>query len=247
MGMGGAARALVNDATATCWNPAMLGAAEEFGFTLSDRVGYEQMNQGYAGLVAPAWGGAVGLSATYFDAGGLDGTNELGEETGEFDATDMSVSVGFGFSATHQLRLGASAGTVISKIDESEEACMLGGVGVAFDVTPEIRVAGVVQNLGTELGEDKLPLVVGGGIGWQTSSISIEGDFANYSGGAYGALGGEYLLGPVALRAGYSSRADAGSGLHAALGFLWDRFFLDYAYVPIGDLGADHHISIGVK
>lgn len=248
MAMGGASRALVDDATAIYWNPAMLSVIDGATFAVSDRIGYADVNQGHAGFAVPLWGGAAGASATYFDAGGLDGTNDAGESTGQFDATDLSVNLGYGVAVGEAFRLGLGVGSILSKIDDSEENAVTGSLGAAYDVSPEIRIAAVVQNVGTELGEDALPTFVGGGIGWRAGSLALEGDVGKPSGGdVYFAAGGEYLIGPLALRGGYSSRADAGDGLHAGIGVLWERFFVDYAYVPMGDLGTNHHVSIGMR
>jgi hypothetical protein len=248
MAMGGASRALVEDATAVYWNPAMLGAIDRTVFVASDRVGYADMNQGYAGLATPLWNGVLGVSATYFDAGGLEGTDDQGDPTGQFDASDLSFDLGYGMTLGSAFYLGFGAGSVLSRIDESDESTFTGSLGAAYDLSPAIRVGAVVQNLGGDLGKDGLPTLVGGGVGWRWGSLALEGDVASPSGeDGYVAVGGEYMIGPLALRAGYSSQADAGDGLHAGLGIQWDRFFLDYAYVPMGDLGADHHISIGMR
>ncbi len=68
----------------------------------------------------------------------------------------------------------------------------------------------------------------------------------------YLALGAEYLLNKnFAFRAGYQfghASDDLGSGLvglGAGLGLKFDSFALDYAYVPFGDLGDTHRMTLG--
>ena len=40
---------------------------------------------------------------------------------------------------------------------------------------------------------------------------------------------------------------DIGQGLTAGIGYKFGRICLDYAYVPYGDLGDTHRISLGMK
>ncbi|GAG58644.1 unnamed protein product, partial [marine sediment metagenome] len=52
----------------------------------------------------------------------------------------------------------------------------------------------------------------------------------------------------MALRVGYrTGPADEGSGLTVGAGFRAGRILLDYAFVPYGDLGNTHRISLGMK
>ncbi len=63
-------------------------------------------------------------------------------------------------------------------------------------------------------------------------------------------FGAEYLLGILALRAGYRSdikdNIDSASGISAGLGLKLGSFDLNYAWVPYGDLGTANRLSIGI-
>jgi len=51
----------------------------------------------------------------------------------------------------------------------------------------------------------------------------------------------------LALRAGYRTGQDIGSGMSAEVGLRIGKIDLDYAYVPYGDLGNTHRISLEIK
>jgi hypothetical protein len=55
------------------------------------------------------------------------------------------------------------------------------------------------------------------------------------------------LSSAIALRAGYRSGRDIGSGLSAGLGFRLDRVGIDYAYVPYAELGDTHRFSLQIQ
>ncbi len=64
-------------------------------------------------------------------------------------------------------------------------------------------------------------------------------------------IGAEYWYGNFALRLGYKTDfimdIDALSGLSAGMGFKWQSYQADYAFVPYGDLGFTHRVSLSVK
>jgi hypothetical protein len=53
----------------------------------------------------------------------------------------------------------------------------------------------------------------------------------------------------VALRTGYQfgRNTGAGSGFSVGMGLTFSNLGLDYAFVPYGDLGDTHRISLGYK
>ncbi|MCK4418849.1 hypothetical protein KAV79_03495, partial [Candidatus Aerophobetes bacterium] len=64
----------------------------------------------------------------------------------------------------------------------------------------------------------------------------------------YYCLGAEWSLRNVlALRVGYKTNQDIGNGITAGIGLKMGKTSIDYAYVPYGDLGNTHRISLGIK
>jgi hypothetical protein len=48
----------------------------------------------------------------------------------------------------------------------------------------------------------------------------------------------------MSLRLGFGTRNDAGPGITAGVGWALRDFDLDYAFVPYGDLGVSHRLSV---
>jgi len=98
--MGGASRASANDATAIYWNPGQLAEVDTRSIYLSNRFGGLGMHQGFFGAVMPIKQGTVGVAATYFTSGGIDGLDENAVSTGDFKASDILISGALGKDIT---------------------------------------------------------------------------------------------------------------------------------------------------
>jgi len=71
---------------------------------------------------------------------------------------------------------------------------------------------------------------------------------------AYWSLGAEYWVSPnLAVRGGYQFGHGADQlqsqfvGLGVGLGIKFSRFTMDYAFLPYGDLGNTHRITVGLR
>ena len=264
--MGGAARASVNDASALSWNPARLTVIGKRSFYLANRFGYVDMNQGYFGAAAPlALGsippGVAAISGTYFGAGDMIGRDDTGAETGEFSASDLMINTGFGTTLKDALSVGLSAGALFSTIDDSKESAflmsiglsggltdILGLMGKSSTLTENVDVALVIGNIGSNLGNDDLPTLFSLGASWQRRQLMVEADITSISKGSTNiALGAEYLMNRFALRGGYNSQADAGSGFSLGIGIFVRDFTIDYAFVPMGDLGNNNYLGVALR
>ncbi len=61
-------------------------------------------------------------------------------------------------------------------------------------------------------------------------------------------IGAEYVaLKMAALRIGYNGRNEADSGITAGGGIRINNLFVDYTFVPFGDLGNSHRMSLSYK
>lgn len=116
-----------------------------------------------------------------------------------------------------------------------------------------------VRNLGTPVKfirqSDSLPILAGLGVEYslwgKNIFLNLEGDYhpaeARFSthAGVEGLIHGAEAL-DFALRAGYQTGAADGSGPGISLGagMVFSNWTLDYAFVPYGDLGTTHRISL---
>ncbi|MDM7917249.1 MAG: PorV/PorQ family protein [Candidatus Eisenbacteria bacterium] len=165
-GMGRAAVATVNDATANWWNPAALAGLNQRVFSLmhtqlvpglADDVYYEYL--GYAQHLE-GWGG-VGASLIFLTYGKSVATDEQGIEKGTFSSYEVAPSISLG----SQIAKGLSAGITLKYVyvnlapaDVTQDGQAGTGDTFAADLAALYEVPGVpvrvgvnVQNLGPNI------------------------------------------------------------------------------------------------
>lgn len=247
--LGGATRTLVADPSALQWNPAGLAFNDGVVLLASHRSGIVDTGDSYLGAAAPFVGGTVAGAAGQFSAGDLEGRDDQGEPTSDFDAGNLVVTMGYGLQAGEHLALGASGGWVRDRIDESVENAVFLSAGGLYRPTHHLRIAAVVANLGSKLGEDPLPTELAAAVGAVGDSWAAEiGVVAPLRSTPSLAMGAEYsVVEPFALRAGYDTSRDVGSGGSFGFGIEVRQLRIDYAYVPVAELGDEHHMALRVS
>ena len=263
--MGEAYSAVADEASALYWNPgamtrilqksasATLMHAPYVASSFFDYVSYAKNING-----TDAWG----TSLQYFSAGAITQTDNTGFDQGSFTPYDMAASAGY----AHRFDLfsvGASAKYVRSVILTSAQTAALDlGVVSAPLCHDKLRLSGVVTNLGGKLKfdqeSDRLPLAYRAGAAYQVNKrwLASMDVVLPVDNSPYAAIGSEYLwpMGRdwnMAARAGYNSQ-NAGdqngfSGLSFGLGMNFQSISIDYALVPLGDLGLTHRISVSFR
>ncbi len=247
--MGGAFTALADDSTSLYWNPAGLAQMKEGELSATYNLWFEDVRQGYLSIGFPSLGGTLGLAANYVDMGTLEGRDEAGNPTGNFTASDLELMVGYAKKISPKLSFGFGAGIIQDTIAEDKKSAFLANVGLLTEVSKPLILGFAVQNLGSQLGSDPLPLTLRLGLALKRSPFMIALDLVKPTDDdTYYCAGAEWWIEKiVALRVGYKSNQDAGSGFTAGLGFKVATVDLDYAYVTYGNLGNTHRISLGSK
>lgn len=99
------------------------------------------------------------------------------------------------------------------------------------------------------MGEAALSKSLRGGIALKLGNIALSADAVSPNDNdTYFCAGAEFHLGDlVVLRGGYTSGQDTGEGYTAGVGFNTSRLSVDYAYVPYGDLGDTHRVSLSMR
>lgn len=134
-------------------------------------------------------------------------------------------------------------------IKEDRKTAFLATVGFLYPVGERLTLGLAAQNIGSRLGADPLPLTFKLGAASRLKNLTLALDVAKpQDNEIYYCLGAEWWLkDALALRAGYKTHRDAGEGITAGIGLKMGKVSLDYAYVPYGDLGSTHRISLGIK
>jgi len=187
--------------------------------------------------------------------------NEEGVEQGTFGANDGAITAGFahefdsfwlGLTKIEHLGVGVQAKAITEYIDDKRAMSYAMDAGV-FYRGEIVRLGASIQNLGStmklNIEEFALPTTMTMGASvvlFETSRVGVDvgqelGHNIMFRGG------GEYCLGKsIALRAGYvytdEKRAD--SGITAGFGVTIADIAIDYAFVPYGDLGDTHRMSL---
>jgi hypothetical protein len=253
--LGGAYSALAYDAYAPVHNPAGLGFLERTEFSGMHLTYLEDMNYEFASFTHPVTiGHSIGASIQYFRPGDIDGLNDSGNPTGSFSGSYAAYSLAYGQEISERLALGVATKVIRAAIADYSSHAYGVDVGSLYQLSDHLMVAGGVANLGTRLkfinDSDPLPLAYRLGASyfpWKFVHLAAQGEYSQ-SDLLTGRFGVEWH--PVtlfSLRAGYKTdtikELSALAGLTTGVGVhLWGQE-LDYAWVPLGDLGTTHYFS----
>jgi len=232
----------------TAANFLKIGVGEKAEILTMYNMHFQEVKQGYLSLAFPLLGGTIGLGANYVDMGKIEGRDEYGNPTEEFGASDIQVSLGYANKVSSKLMFGVSAGMLQETIAEDKKSTYVGNVGLLL-IGESLSLGLACQNIGSKLGEDPLPLTYRGGIALGLGSLTLAADAVKeIDSDIYYCAGLEWWTGNfLALRAGYRTNQDIGSGISYGIGLKISKIQLDYAYVPYGDLGNTQRVSLGIK
>ncbi len=215
--------------------------------------------------------GTIAGDLSFFDAGNLTKRDTAGNAQGTFPYKAMLATIAYGrkvYEAENswQVLCGASARLLQEEADNEKANNMSFDAGTLLLTPLELLSFGfAVQNVGGKMSyaseKYDLPLnfKTGAALWLLDNSFIVAMDLNKpFYGRNWMALGTEYLLqDTLAFRVGYSTLSDAANGLSAGFGFKvrdLDLSFMyarelniDYAFVPSGDLGDIHRITLLFK
>jgi hypothetical protein len=261
LAMAGAAVSTVDDANAIYWNPARLAPLTQTSLTATYASLFEDQSQGFLGAATPLGDhGVLGLGVNYLTVADIEkraGDTESADSM--FKDQEYSVALSYARKGVlwDSLDLGANAKLIQQSLDTYKESAYAVDLGAAYRATEKITAGLTVQNLGSDLGEDSLPVLVKAGADvrlFQSKlSLALDGDAWVTDERYTGSAGTEFWLAkPLALRAGYRfgqgpDNLGGASGLSVGVGFHFSSLSLDYAFLPSGDLGDTHRMSFGAR
>ncbi len=264
--MGETSAAFAEGAESLFWNPA--GLARMRHDAPSDLVvGYSALLQTtYEGSVAyaqPLGPGVFGTSLLYFSQAPQTAYSTTGDSSGQFTPYDMALGASYGMTVSGLL-VGATLKMIRSSIADAAGTTAAVDLGVQAPHVSElgdgpIDLGAAITNLGPAMAigstPSPLPFAARGGVMWHiTPQFSAAGDLVlPVDNSPYVAIGGEFAIpfsgGSAALRAGFNQNRtrtlNGFTGVTAGAGVQFDKFRVDYAWVPFGELGATNRISLG--
>lgn len=267
--MGGAYTAVANDATSLYWNPAGLSqvarmsAAYMYNRYVAD-IAFNYFAYAQRLNDTSVLGGAV----RYMDGGTETNTDVNGLSVGQFRPRSYVYELGYGqyiadlADFEREISLGVTGRFLHSDMIARADG-FAGDLGLQahyYDAYYPHHFGIVFQNVGQgqkfDDVRDTLPFRarLGGSIQWNRHFLTSIEAVAPLSNQPYGVLGGEWTLEAdrrlkTFLRAGFDSQ-QVSNGLESfraatfGVGVQAGDFALDYALVPLGNLGDTHRFSV---
>lgn len=275
VGMGEVFVAIADDATALFWNPAGIVQISRPQIVFMHSLWFQGVNYDYLAYVQSLPGPGnekFGVSATFLHSGDMVRTTEdaSGNYTGAagiFVTTDLALGLSYAWEVSRKHSLGASLKLIRSTIDDAVGYGLCVDFGYLLRLIPDLSIGLNLQNglvsmpirfyreLESISASNSLPVNFKAGIAYKYMEgrllLGLDVNFpidsvVNYHAGA------EYkFTDNLSLRAGYKTDLiqdiDLLSGLCTGVGYKFSSYELDYAFVPYGNLGVTHRISLLMK
>ncbi|MBI5744497.1 MAG: PorV/PorQ family protein [Elusimicrobia bacterium] len=259
LALGSAASSLSEGAGAIYWNPARLAGLKQKHVSASYNMLFIDESQGFLGYAAPLKEdmGTLGVGVDYLTVSNIEKrASDSDNADSKFSNNNTAVALSYARAEVKPgLALGANFKYIQQKLDAQSDKALALDLGSTYAVNKDWTAAFVIQNLGGKIGPDKLPLIFKGGASTRffenKLTAAADLDWLANDERMYLDLGAEYMLNRyLDFRAGYQlgrSQDKLGglAGLAAGLGLRYDSFTFDYAYVPFGDLGDTHRMTLG--
>jgi outer membrane protein OmpA-like peptidoglycan-associated protein len=263
--MGSAYLALADDATAPQWNPAGLAQVTLPEITFMHLAYFADINYEYVGAVLPWRGQGLGLGVTWLNVPSFNSTGDPTATLGS--AADYALSLAYAFSISKDLQIGATGRAIIS--DLAGYSATGGALDLGATFRPfgrNLGLAVVAQNLGAQSGydgsSDPLPVSLRMGaayslfdrsdIPWLNLAVDVNKSLENVFKFNLGVEA--WAFESLAVRAGYqmseggqdlaNTDANTPANMTVGLGLRLGAAQVDYALVPMGELGLTHRVSL---
>ena len=250
------------DVNAVNWNPGALGFVVKPDVSASYSSLFQDENQGFVGYASPLGkgGGVLAASVNYLAVTNIQaraGDTENPDST--FTDQNVAAGVSYARSLGDKLSLGGTLKLVHTTFNTVHESAMAADFGALYRTPVDGLTAGAaLRNFGTNLGPDSMPLDLRGGAAYKMfgSRLTLDSDvdWLETERIAYWSVGGEFWATPnLALRGGYqfghgADQLQSGMvGLGVGLGVKFGGFTMDYAFLPYGDLGDTHRVTLGLS
>lgn len=271
--MAGAFSAVSDDVYALWFNPAGLVQLEKNEVTATYLRYFADINFGFLGYVQPDTiaGGPLGVGLTYLIVDKMEARGATEPQSGYdeperyFNAKDIALTLAYAKKnpvpqLLDGLHIGGNLKLITSEIDQTVAYTLAIDIAAMYSPIQKLNTAVVIQNISWGIRfkdeTDPLPLNLKIAVAARpTEKLTVGFDIDEYiiDQKLYLSLGAEYwVIEKLALRCGYKYGYDTSSlgsivGLSAGLGFRMWNFGVDYAFVPFGELGDTHRVTLYIK
>lgn len=260
VGMGEAYAAIANDASGTYWNPAGLANLSGTELMFTHNKWLQDITNEFAAVGFRAGKNAFGISFMSTNIGGIERRVQASAEPLDvLSAHDIMLGLSYARWLGENLSLGTTVKYLYQKIYIESAAGLAVDLGLQYTTPLQGLKTGVVlQNFGfmSKLQEEstELPQTIRVGLAYQLPFQILSGEFLLATdwmklleSTSHLNFGFEYnFIKYFAIRFGYQTGFED-KGIHGGFGVRFNRYRLDYAYVPFtSDLGNSHRISFGI-
>jgi len=211
----------------------------------------------------------LALICSSLSYGDIKETDETGLEGNDFKPNDLATTISYARKISN-ISLGINIKYISSKIKETAQAFAVDMGGMLTSEDDKLSFGIVVQNIGQKMKfadvEEALPVNIKLGSGYRIKDnwvIALDVNAPKDNSIKVG-IGTEYNCkldfrsnsmqyensANVSFRAGYNTVTkdiDGLKGITAGLGCSYKDYSVDYAFVPFGDLGNTHRISMTIN
>ena len=256
--LGGAVSSVSDDAFSLRYNPAGLARAAYHDLVFADNRYVQGVSHQYAAF-SHERGFAGGID--YVSYGEIPKTtiSEPNGTLGTFEARDLAFSLGYGRNVFSGLSAGAGVKYVKEEIAGISADAVALDIGAIFthefmrDWRAGLSFANIGPSARFESDKEDLPFLLRFGASRifrrtdQRHLLSF--DVSRQAGQAPDLhMGLESLIFRRAfLRFGWTTKGNAGPGVRFGFGGVFERYRVDYAFAPLGDIGSSHRITIAMR
>ncbi|MBU2531028.1 MAG: PorV/PorQ family protein, partial [Elusimicrobia bacterium] len=239
------------------WNPAGLSQLRQSQLSFMHNEGLVNTQYEFLGFAHPTEEmGTVAASIIYLHQGKIVQRSVNGYTTGDFISYDTAFNFSYGNNVSKTLSFGFNLKLIKQQIAHISASGMAFDFGTLYQTPIEnLNISATLQNAGPGITfvqeETPLPTKLSFGVAYNIKGLILAADF-NLPRDAqpYFNIGTECLFGEIfALRSGLISQKDLAvpTALSYGFGLQYNNYGLDYAFLPFGELGNTHRISMNFK
>ncbi|MEW6620423.1 MAG: PorV/PorQ family protein [bacterium] len=252
--LAGAFAGVGDDVNTINYNPAGLVYAGTISLTAMHNQWFQSIKYEYLGYAQQMWwGGVLGGSLAYLHMGDIKGSLVGNKPAEDWTARDSCLTISYAHPWNDRLSVGANLKIIYEKIEQEDASTIAFDFGTFYKTVIDNLSFGLcLQNVGSGLKfiqeKSDLPINIKAGMSVKLLDerllIALDAN-KPVDNEMNLRLGVEYqLIDALALRAGYRTDPDIGSGFSGGVGLKVMNYAIDYGFAPYGNLGDTHRISL---
>ncbi len=257
VGLGETYVAMGDDAGSLWWNPGSAGWLEHSEAFITYHEWFMGIRDIYGGVAYATRMGVFGLGLVYSGTSGIEGWDENNNQTSELSQHSGILNFTYGRRLNSSATIGFTFKGLYDKI-ASETGTGFGlDLGVNYLIAENLKCGAAVKDFGTSMkyGSSSASLPTSGRIGLAYSPIKelnllLDAELMRHTNPTIH-FGSEFWIKDIlALRGGLKTKPNTGpiSFYTVGLGFKFQSFYFDYAFVPFFEgLGMTHRFLIGAR